>query len=112
MLTILFLILFPYPNTFSFILSANANIFFGTSSSNFSIHIRLLHFRETKSFIHVAGAKCIIYLRDYGLMFTKISNVIPSIYQSWETSIEVKKTVTKTLLRNCKLGARKLRFGS
>ena len=40
-----------------------------------------------------------------------ISDVTPSIYQSWATS-KVKKTATKTLLRNCKLGARKLRFGS
>ena len=63
-----------------------------------SIHIRLLHSGETKSFIHIASAKCIIDLRDYGLMFTKISNVTPSVYQSWATSIEVKKTVTKTLL--------------
>ena len=111
MLTILFSIHFSYPNTFSFILSANTNIFFGASSSNFSIHMRLLHFRETKSFIHIAGAKCIIYLRDYRLTFTKISDVMPSIYQSWATS-KVKKTATKTLLRNCKLGARKLVFSS
>jgi len=41
--------------------------------------MRLLHFR----FIHVASAKCIICLRDHGLMFTKISDVMPSIYQSW-----------------------------
>ena len=73
-----------------------------------SIHMRLLHF----GFIHVASAKCIICLIDYRLMFTKISDVILSIYQSWETSIEVKKTATKTLWRNCKLGVRKLRFGS
>jgi len=73
-----------------------------------SIHMRLLHFEETKSFIHVTSAKCIICLRDYRLM---ISDVTPSIYQSWATS-KVEKTATKTLLRNCKLGARKLRFGS
>jgi len=60
-----------------------------------SVHMRLLHF----GFIHVAIAKCIICLRDYGLMFTKISDVMPSVYQSWETS-KVKKTATKTLLRN------------
>jgi len=72
-----------------------------------SIHMRLLHF----GFIYVASAKCIICLRNYRPMFTKISDVTPSIYQSWATS-KVKKTATKTLLRNCKLGVRKLRFGS
>ena len=41
-----------------------------------SIHMRLLHFGETKSFIHIASAKCIIYLRDYGLMFPKTSMFI------------------------------------
>jgi len=52
-----------------------------------TIHMRLLHFGETKSFIHIAKAKCIIYLRDHGVMFTKIPNVTPSVYQCWATSI-------------------------
>jgi len=73
-----------------------------------SIHMRLLHYGETKCFVHITSAKCIICLRDYRLM---ISDVMPSIYQSWATS-KVKKIATKTLLRNYKLGARKLRFGS
>jgi len=60
--------------------------------------MRLLHFGETKSFIYIASAKYIIYLRDYGLMFTKISNVTSFVYQSWATSIEVKKMAMKTLL--------------
>ena len=64
----------------------------------YNIHIRLLHFRETKSFIYIVSAKCIIYLRDYRLMFTKISNVTPFVYQSWATSIEVKKMAMKILL--------------
>ena len=63
-----------------------------------NIYMRLLHFGETKSFIYIVSAKCIIYLRDYRLMFTKISNVTPFIYQGWTTSIEVRKMAMKILL--------------
>ena len=47
---------------------------------------------------HIPSATCIMYLRDYGQLLTKISNVTPSVDQSWATSIGVKKTVTKTSL--------------